>query len=83
MDRYDECTPPFTTDDVFYSWKESHSSRKKEMNRYDSVLKLLHDAIHEEGVNPSYHRRIMKKHRRQWPTLWFAIDQILKEMSQD
>lgn len=37
-------------------------------------------AIEVEGVNPTYHRRVMKEHRRQWPRLWEALDLLQDEV---
>lgn len=31
-------------------------------------------AIKDEGSHPPYHREVMARHRREWPTLWKAID---------
>lgn len=41
-----------------------------------SAVGALLDAIDVEGPNPAHHRRIMNEHRRQWPTLWAAIDRL-------
>jgi hypothetical protein len=38
---------------------------------------LIVRAIKEEGVNPQHHREVMTKHRKEWPTLWRAIDRLL------
>jgi len=39
------------------------------------VLRL---AITLEGPAPGLHRKIMRKHRSEWPTLWAAIDRLLE-----
>lgn len=47
--------------------------------KYNYIKYLLDDlssAILREGPNPQKHRRIMRKHRRQWPTLWRKIDRL-------
>lgn len=33
-------------------------------------------AIDESGPNPAYHRKVMARHRAEWPTLWAALDQL-------
>jgi hypothetical protein len=42
-----------------------------------SLLEIM-DAIEDEGRVPRYHRQIMARHRKEWPTLWRAIDRIYK-----
>lgn len=36
-------------------------------------------AIQNPGPSPYWHRQVLHKHRREWPTLWAAIDEILSE----
>jgi hypothetical protein len=45
----------------------------------NSGLIALKQAIFDEGPEPDYHQEIMSRHRKEWPTLWHAIDQLLKE----
>ena len=33
-------------------------------------------AIENEGRAPAYHQMIMARHRREWPTLWKALDAL-------
>lgn len=40
-------------------------------------LQGIASAIVEEGKMPDYHRRVMKRHREEWGTLWNAIDKAL------
>lgn len=40
------------------------------------ALDRLFVAIHDAGPVPGYHRDIMRKHRREWPTLWEALDAV-------
>ena len=42
-------------------------------------IKNLVDAVENEGTHPTYHRKIMARHRREWPTLWKAIDALIKK----
>lgn len=69
----------FTAEDVFSAWKKSYDERQIDKTKYDSLIQAIHDAIKNEGISPHYHRRVMRKHRRQWPTLWRAIDNLLEE----
>lgn len=39
----------------------------------------LRSAITDEGANPEYHQRMMLDHRREWPVLWRAIDDLLRD----
>lgn len=34
-------------------------------------------AILDEGRSPALHRQTMARHRREWPTLWVALDALL------
>lgn len=42
-------------------------------------IKKLRDAIEDPGRNPGYHYGVMAKHRKEWPTLWKAIDELLEK----
>lgn len=35
---------------------------------------VIQKAITDEGPEPRYHRKIMKRHRKEWPTLWDALE---------
>lgn len=69
----------FTAEDVFSAWKKSYDERQIDRTKYDSLIQAIYDAIKNEGISPDHHRRVMRKHRRQWPTLWRAIDNLLEE----
>lgn len=45
--------------------------------RIEDDLSDLLKAIQDEGSHPIAHREIMSRHRREWPTLWRLIDDIL------
>lgn len=40
-------------------------------------LAAVRRAIWDAGPFPSYHREVMERHRREWPTLWKALDELL------
>ena len=42
------------------------------------AIDQLRRAVKNEGPMPEYHRRMMAKHRSEWPTLWAAIDAVLR-----
>jgi hypothetical protein len=47
------------------------------MSELELAVDKIRLAIENEGTNPYYHRRIMYRHRREWPTLWRAIDALM------
>ncbi len=34
----------------------------------------VQEAITDEGSHPRFHRHVMKRHQREWPTLWAALE---------
>lgn len=59
-------------------------SREENISMAEAVRRLvdggraIHKAVRDEGPNPAYHHKIMERHRKEWPTLWEAIDLLLK-----
>ena len=47
--------------------------------RTDNAILRLRKAVFNKGPNPKFHDKLMKKHRKEWPELWIAIDEILKD----
>lgn len=43
----------------------------------EEAINQIREAIRNEGPNPGAHREVMGRHRREWPTLWHAIDALL------
>lgn len=35
-------------------------------------------AIRDPGPVPSYHYEVMRRHRQEWPSLWAALDALLR-----
>lgn len=35
-------------------------------------------AIQNEGPEPAFHREAIRRHRREWPSLWRALDKLLR-----
>lgn len=50
----------------------------KAFDMYHASLKIV-DAIQNEGKYPEYHRKAMLRLEKEWPTLWDAIQQLIKE----
>lgn len=46
------------------------------LNTLAQALDALDRAITEAGPQPVWHERMMERHRREWPTLWAALDAI-------
>lgn len=42
-------------------------------------VRNLWSAVYNEGPRPDVHRAIMARHRQEWPTLWEAIDAVLRD----
>ena len=40
-------------------------------------LNALQKAIMDEGSHPLHHRQVMVRHRKEWPVLWKAIDELV------
>ena len=40
------------------------------------LIAAIRAAILDEGHEPAYHRQVLARHRREWPTLWRVLDQI-------
>lgn len=45
--------------------------------RRDEAISEIRAAIFNSGRVPSYHSEVMAKHRREWPTLWHALDKLI------
>jgi hypothetical protein len=53
----------------------SLAQKRRRFDWYE--VEKLRRAIEEEGPQPAHHRETMARHRREWPTLWAAIDDLL------
>ena len=56
---------------------------KMQVDKLNSDIEKIRQAIEIEGPYPKVHRKIFNRHRREWPTLWRAIDNILNEHNND
>lgn len=50
-------------------------SRSKDLRE---AVKAVQEAIRDEGPGADYHREMMRKHRQEWPTLWRALDRLIR-----
>ena len=61
---------------------EKFSLKSKKLEYELEYLKLriwqIKKSIKDEGPNPKYHKKIMKKHRSEWPSLWAGIDKLVE-----
>ena len=49
----------------------------------NGVLQQIHEAIHNQGVNPAFHIAMRERHRAEWPRLWeplASLDSILQDV---
>lgn len=45
----------------------------------EALVEAVGSAINNAGPNPQHHREVMARHRREWPTLWRALDALRGE----
>jgi chromosome segregation ATPase len=50
---------------------------KAQLVHLKNSIDSLEMAIKDEGPYPKHHRKIMFRHKREWPTLWNAIDKVI------
>jgi hypothetical protein len=41
--------------------------------KHEKALKMVADAINNEGINPKFHKAMDDRLRKEWPTLWRAV----------
>lgn len=51
-----------------------HAEDAKTIASLKKTLGRICEAAENKGNSPSYHREVMSRHRKEWPTLWRAID---------
>lgn len=59
--------------EIEYLRKEISSLKEQ----HNANLIALSKSVNDPGPNPKLHFSIMKKHRKEWPTLWQAIDSLI------
>lgn len=65
-------------------WYELHETRVL-MNEAADALDALaaavaavRHAVDDAGPRPDVHQKIMARHRAEWPTLWDAVDWLIR-----
>jgi len=53
-------------------------SKKKVEDELIAIVLKIADAIENEGKAPWYHRRVWKRHRKEWPALWEGLDDLMR-----
>ena len=53
---------------------------QEEVARLRKAIGKIENAIIEEGKMPSYHNKVMERHRMEWGTLHNAIDDAIKAL---
>lgn len=59
------------------SMRLENEANVRELSSLRRAVEILRQAVVDEGVNPEFHRKVMRKHRAEWPALWSAIDGVL------
>jgi len=53
-------------------------NRQKNEAEIDKAILEICNAILNEGINPEYHREVMRTLMEEWPVLWKAIKHLLE-----
>lgn len=77
-----ECTCGYASD---HGWTEDGAAIRARLHQAAYLadaglladMSELRDAVRDPGPHPDYHRSVMERHRREWPTLWQAIDRLI------
>lgn len=48
------------------------------MTELELAIEAVVDALEDEGPKPRLHRKVLRKHRKEWPALHNAIDELRK-----
>lgn len=66
-------------------WKPKEFEKHKHdyiKDNTDILLLRLSNAVLHAGKNVKYHDQIINKHRKEWPSLWAVIDELVKDSKQ-
>jgi hypothetical protein len=72
-----------TTDEIPCAecWKNYQKHLLKvenELVRYKQAVGAIASVIVNEGTHPAYHQQILERHKREWVSLWTAIEQAVE-----
>lgn len=77
------------TDDIVNRLRAKYSGQlpicteaADEIERLRSVISDIQKAVTDEGRSPAHHQKVIRKHRKEWPVLWKAIDKATKGIKQ-
>ena len=59
--------------------EEENIKLRAQLNELNTQIIYLRESVLIEGPQPLLHRYIMKKHRKEWKTLWKAIDRLINK----
>lgn len=57
---------------------ETLDDQFEEFYEMADAVKQVRTAVEDEGNHPYHHRKVLREHRRQWPSLWEALDRLLE-----
>lgn len=52
--------------------------RRRRNSELQKAAEQVARAIMDEGIMPGYHHEVMARHRQEWPTLWRALDKLVR-----
>jgi hypothetical protein len=61
----------------FPTYWEDLQKMTEERDEWESLVRSIVDAVMNEGPSPEFHRKIMRRHRSEWPFLWDKIDKAI------
>jgi hypothetical protein len=67
----------------FPSYWEQFQEMEKQRDKWRLLCEELMEAVTNEGPQPSFHKKILKKHSEEWPTLWKRIKRIKKALEEE
>ena len=57
--------------------KQYVDSANVEIERLKGKIAFLRKMVTDKGSHPEYHDEVLKRHRREWYSLWQAIDDLV------
>ncbi len=95
---YEVSTPIKSSEDIWKSnsfQKHKHDSVSQKIQELSSkdardilVVRLRNAVVNDNGLSPlsvnfKYHDQIITRHRKEWPSLWAIIDELIKDSKQN
>ncbi len=61
----------------YAAWFAIEQQRRKTIvTELDKAIEAVVDAVEVEGPEPRLHRKILRRHRKEWPTLHNALNEL-------